>query len=339
MRETITFFSTLMKINQDQSIGIEALRKAGLGYGAIGKQLGIGKSTVAKHCQKMDHLSRLPPKEIKYRGLIQGRKQLEIKKYILWNPKNTLDDILNDCELGVSKSTLRRYLKRYGMEPKVAKRRIVISDINKNKRIEFCREMLAKTDEELNSIWFSDETIVQSRPNGEIVIYRCPPGAEYFEPSNASCGKSVMFWGIISKNAYGPLVEVKGKNTAESYLQTLKEFLVPEIEAAQGPVIFQQDNATIHTTDAVIAFLVENQIETLKWPPQSPDLSPIENIWNAMKMKMKAMKPRPRSHAKMRDAMLKIWGELTDDILEHLVSTFKDRLRKCLKAKGDLIKF
>jgi len=58
-----------------------------------------------------------------------------------------------------------------------------------------------------------------------------------------------------------------------------------------------------------------------------------------MKMKMKAMKPRPRSHAKMRDAMHKILGELTDDIREHLVSTFKDRLRKCLKAKGDLIKF
>jgi hypothetical protein len=41
----------------------------------------------------------------------------------------------------------------------------------------------------------------------------------------------------------------------------------------------------------------------------------------------------------MRDAMLKIWGELTDDIREHLVFTFKDRLRKCLKAKGDLIQF
>ena len=67
--------------------------------------------------------------------------------------------------------------------------------------------------------------------------------------------------GVISKIAYGPLVEVKGKNTAD--FQTLKEFLVPEIKAAQGPVIFQQDNATIHTTDAVIAFLVENQIETL----------------------------------------------------------------------------
>ena len=35
------------------------------------------------------------------------------------------------------------------------------------------------------------------------------------------------------------------KEKVTPYLQTL---LVPEIEAAQGPVIFQQDYATIHTT-------------------------------------------------------------------------------------------
>jgi hypothetical protein len=152
----------------------------------------------------------------RYKGLIQGRKQLEIKQYILWNPTDTLDDIINGCELNTSKSTLRRYLEQYGMQPKVARSKIVILDVNKKKRLEFCKEMLSKTDAELNSIWFSDETIVKSHPNGEIVLYKCPPANEYFEPSNASGGKSVMFWGVISNNAYGPLVEVKGKNTASS---------------------------------------------------------------------------------------------------------------------------
>jgi hypothetical protein len=37
----------------------------------------------------------------------------------------------------------------------------------------------------------------------------------------------------------------------------------------------------------------------LEWRPQSPDLSPIENIWNVLKMKMKAL---TRSHARMREA-------------------------------------
>ena len=140
------------------------------------------------------------------------------------------------------------------------------------------------------------------------------------------------------KKAYGPLVEVKGKNTAESYIETLKTYLLPEIQLAEGPVLFQQDNARIHKTRAVMSFLEKNRIETFEWPPQSPDLSPIENIWNAMKMKLKRMKPRPRSHANMRNAMLKIWSELDDDLRVDLFQTFRSRLEKCLKAKGDLIK-
>jgi transposase/AraC-like DNA-binding protein len=328
-----------MKIKHDQKFAIKTLRDANKGYATIAKQLGLSKSAVAKHCQREAHLAKLPPKEIKYKGKIQGRQHLQIKQCILYNPKDTLDDILINCDLNVSKSTLRRYLKRYNMEPKVAKSRIVISDINKRKRVEFCKEMLSKSDAELETIWFSDETMVKSRPNGEIVLYRCPPGSEYFEPSNGGGGKSVMFWGVISKNAYGPLVEVIGRNTAENYIETLKEYLLPEIEAAEGLVTFQQDNARIHKTDAVISFLKDNGIEPLKWPPQSPDLSPIENIWNVLKMKMKALKPRPRSYAKMRDSMLFIWENLGDDIREHLVSTFKDRLKKCLAAKGDLTKF
>ena len=138
--------------------------------------------------------------------------------------------------------------------------------------------------------------------------------------------------------AYGPLVVVEGKNTAESYIKTLKYKLLPEIRLATGRVIFQQDNADIHKTAAVTTFLSENNIETLEWPPQSPDLSPIENIWNVLKMKLKVIKPRPRSHAKMRDKCSEIWLTLTDDVRVGLLNTVRERLRKCLKAKGILIK-
>ena len=84
------------------------------------------------------------------------------------------------------------------MPRRQAKKKIVVSDINKQKRVDFCKLMLSKSEEELASIWFSDETIVKSHPNGEYVYYRLPEGSGYFEASNASSGKPVMFWSVIS---------------------------------------------------------------------------------------------------------------------------------------------
>jgi hypothetical protein len=300
---SITVFAkkyTPMKINNELSTKIEALREAGLGYGRIAKQLELKRGTVAKHCQKKDHLSKLPPKEARYQGSIKDRNCLKIKQFILANPTATLGDIHGACELTVSVSSLWRYLKHNDLQLRIAKKAICVSDVNKEKRVAFAKEWVRKPDEVLESIWFSDETMVQSRPNGEVVTYRAPKGSGWVEPSNSSSGKSVMFWGVVSRQAYGPITEVIGKNTALNYVETLKETLLPELEVAQGPVIFQQDNAPIHKTDAVMAFLEENQIETIEWPPQSPDLSPIENIWNVLKMKMKALRPRPRTYARMR---------------------------------------
>ena len=259
----------MTKITNEDAIRIKTLRDAGFSYLKCAQQLGLPKSTIASHCQKLDLLESLPPVLRVYKGKIQGRTQLKIKQYIRYNPKATLTDIKIDCELNVSISTLWEYLKRFGIPTQKAKFRIVVSDINKQKRIDFCRLMLEKDDAYLKSIMFSDETIVKSRPNGEIVFFRAPPGSEYFEPSNASGGKSVMFWGCISINAYGPLVVVEGRNTAETYIETLKDYLLPELEAAEGPMVFQQANAAIHKTAAVMTFMQENQVETFEWPPQS----------------------------------------------------------------------
>ncbi|MGH0153184.1 UNVERIFIED_CONTAM: hypothetical protein FKN15_055138 [Acipenser sinensis] len=44
--------------------------------------------------------------------------------------------------------------------------------------------------------------------------------------------------------------------------------------------IFQQENARPHSARITIARLQENNIEVLPWPAFSPDLSPIEHLWD-----------------------------------------------------------
>ncbi|GFV32175.1 transposable element Tcb2 transposase [Trichonephila clavipes] len=48
--------------------------------------------------------------------------------------------------------------------------------------------------------------------------------------------------------------------------------------------IFQQDNARPHTARVAQDFL--RHFQTLKWPAHSPDLSPVEHVWDQLKRLM-----------------------------------------------------
>ena len=40
-----------------------------------------------------------------------------------------------------------------------------------------------------------------------------------------------------------------------------------------------QDNASYHEAHEVLKFLAENHVPLIEWPPQLPDLNPLENLW------------------------------------------------------------
>ena len=56
----------------------------------------------------------------------------------------------------------------------------------------------------------------------------------------------------------------------------------PEIRQFKPDFIFMQDNASIHKAELVMDYLKEENVNPLNWPPRSPDLNPIENIWSKM---------------------------------------------------------
>ncbi len=99
---------------------------------------------------------------------------------------------------------------------------------------------------------------------------------------------------------------------------------------------FQQDNAPCHKAQIISDWLLEheNEFTLLKWPPQSQDLSPIEHFWDVVELEIRIMDVQLTNLQHLRDAIMSIWTNISEECFQHLVESMPQRIKAVLKAKG-----
>ena len=80
--------------------------------------------------------------------------------------------------------------------------------------------------------------------------------------------------------------------------------------------VFQQDNASIHKVAIIKEFFAFRQSDILEWPPYSPDLNPIEDMWAIIKKRLQ--KQVVMGWAKIWWKNVQIWGENDAETVRHL---------------------
>ncbi len=91
----------------------------------------------------------------------------------------------------------------------------------------------------------------------------------------------------------GPLCFLKTNIPAPVYQEILEHFMLLSADQLfkDADLIFQQDLAPAHTAKSTKSWLNDHGVGVLDWAANSPDLNPIENLWDIVKRKMRNKRP------------------------------------------------
>ncbi|GFU80005.1 transposable element Tcb2 transposase [Trichonephila clavipes] len=212
-------------------------------------------------------------------------------------------------------------------------------------RLQWCRQHHNWTEQDWACVLFSDESRFSLSSDCRRQLIWRESGTAY-RPENIqekdrypTC--SIMVWAGIMINGRTRLhVVADGTMTGQRYID---EVLLPHVRLFRGAVgdkfVFMDDNATCHRTLAVQDCLDSEGIQRLVWPARSPDLNPIENVWDALGRQVAGRNYPPTNKNTLTRALTEEWDKLPQQLLDNVVQSMVRRVECCITLHGGHIPY
>ena len=238
----------------------------------------------------------------------------------------------------ISSDTVRRRLREYGIRARRAHRGPILTVRHRRARLDWAHRHLRLGHRYCNSVIFSDETRINLRQaDWRIRVYR-RPGERFSDDcvveTDRFGGGSVLIWGGICAGRKTPIVFIAGNLTAQRYRDEVLDITLLPFMNMYGPgLTFQQDNARPHTARLTRQHLQQHNVTVMNWPSRSPDLSPIEHIWDELKRNVRK-NHNPQSLRELRQAVQRGWYNLPEQTVQRYVNSMRNRCLAVVRANG-----
>ncbi|UYV66181.1 Transposase [Cordylochernes scorpioides] len=230
--------------------------------------------------------------------------------------------------------TISRRLVANGLHSCRPLRRLPLTPPNRRQRLEWCRARSTWMTE-WHRVVFSDESrFCLSSDSRRVRVWRrreerSNPAAIVERPTVRQRG--IMVWGAIAYDSRSPLLRIQGTMTAQRYVDdVLRPVTIPYLQGVPN-ALYQQDNARPHT--ARISQQALQDVQMLPWPPYSPDLSPIEHVWDIIGRCLHAL-PQPRSEDELWQMVEREWRAIPQDAISTLIDSLPRRVAACIAVRG-----
>lgn len=151
-------------------------------------------------------------------------------------------------------------------------------------------------------------------------------------------GGNVMVCGGIAYGRRTPLHVIHGNMNALKYRdEILAPLVVPFVH--QHNLTLQQDNARPHVARLCSNFLQTNNVDVLPWPAFSPDLYPIEHLWDELDKRVRRRPNPPTNIQDLEHALLQEWNDIPQVTINKLINSMTRRVQAAIDANGGHTRF
>ncbi|GFV94378.1 transposable element Tc1 transposase [Trichonephila clavipes] len=244
-------------------------------------------------------------------------------------------------ERPISRFIVARRLHGGGLFSRRPVRCVPLTPAHRRRRSLWCREHRNWRDNEWGRVLFTDESRFSlSSDSHRILIWRERGSRNH--PSNIIerdryGGRDVLVWGGIMLGSRTDLhIFDAGSVNGTRYCNEIRLPYVRLFRGAMGlQFLFMDDNAPCHRTVAAEQLLESEDIERMDWPARSPDLNPIEHVWDFLGRRLAARTLPPVTIRELRLTLQDEWEAMPQQLIHTLILSMARRCETCLAVRGD----